>query len=159
MYHNLFSSIDESYQSVGWGRIFFPYGSYEHPSKLISSLAAGLLEDKKVSCNNSDLKRDYIHVEDVAEAFIILLENDFHGAVNIGSGKGIYLGQLAETIARKLGKEDLLTKNNYDKKSDQEIPEIIDDNSLLLSLGWKERNDIDRGIEEIIEVLKNERTK
>ena len=75
----------ESGLSSAWVRIFFVYGPAEHPNRLVSSVIASLLEGKLIPCSEGNQKRDFLYVEDVASAFVALLESDFCGAINIGS--------------------------------------------------------------------------
>ena len=75
--------------SFSWGRIFSLYGPYEHPNRLFSSVIQSLIKGEKVKCNNGELIRDYLHVSDVASAFVTLLEGNIQGPVNIGSGFGL----------------------------------------------------------------------
>ena len=155
----LFSWFSESSTAVSWGRIFFPYGPHEDKSKFFSSLIIGLLNNNNVKCNHPHLIRDYIHVSDVANAFVFLLENDFTGPINISSGRAYSLGDLATCIAAKMNKTHLLALGGDDFENSNQTLQIVGDNSLLKSLGWKENYDIDKGIEELINTLNNERIK
>lgn len=94
--------------SGAWGRIFFPYGPYEHPTRLISSVIYALLNDRPALCTSGEQKRDFIHVSDVAHAFVALLGSNVEGAVNIGCGQAIAVKDVAMRIAEELGKPDLI---------------------------------------------------
>jgi dTDP-L-rhamnose 4-epimerase len=53
-------------------------------------------------------RRDFIHVEDVARAFVLALETPgARGAYNIGSGRVVTISQVAREIAAAMGREDL----------------------------------------------------
>jgi dTDP-L-rhamnose 4-epimerase len=54
-------------------------------------------------------RRDFVHVEDVAQAFVLALEReDADGAVfNIGSGRNYSVAQVAERVAAAMGRPDL----------------------------------------------------
>jgi nucleoside-diphosphate-sugar epimerase len=51
---------------------------------------------------------DFLHVEDVAEAFAALCDSDVTGPVNIGSGKPVMIKDLIDEIARQLDGRDLI---------------------------------------------------
>lgn len=72
--------------SLAWGRIFFMYGPAEHPSRLVASVARGLLRGERVPTTKGSQVRDFLHVDDVAGAFAALLESGVQGPVNIASG-------------------------------------------------------------------------
>jgi GDP-L-fucose synthase len=48
--------------------------------------------------------RDIVYSEDVAKAMIKIMENKNHGPINIGSGKGVSVKQIAETIVKLIPK-------------------------------------------------------
>ena len=47
--------------------------------------------------------RDYIHLEDLASAHILALENDALGAYNLGTGQGVSVKEVVETCRRVTG--------------------------------------------------------
>lgn len=50
--------------------------------------------------------RDYLHVSDAASAFISLVENNYHGIVNVGSGIGTSVRALAELALASVAQEN-----------------------------------------------------
>ena len=135
--------------SFGWGRIFSIYGPNEHPSRLVASAIQALLRGNKVECRNGDLIRDYLHVSDVASAFIALLESDITGSVNIGSGIGIKLKNIVERIENEFHKNNHLKFSNEFAKS-YEPPIIIADTQIIRSTGWSPNYEIGPGLEDTI---------
>lgn len=94
--------------SFAAGRIFFPFGGGESPNRLIPSVVCALLENRLAQTSHAEQIRDFMFVEDIAEAFVALLDGETNGAVNIASGKGIRLKEIVETIAKIIGKPELL---------------------------------------------------
>lgn len=72
--------------SSAWGRIFFLYGPGEDPRRLVSSVISNLLRNQTAPCSHGLQVRDFLHVEDVASAFVSLLISPVEGPVNIASG-------------------------------------------------------------------------
>jgi nucleoside-diphosphate-sugar epimerase len=89
--------------STAWGRIFHLYGQYEHPNRLISSVILSLLKGGRARCAHGRQVRDFMYVEDVASAFVTLLDSDVAGIVNIGSGEPVTIRALVSTIAESIG--------------------------------------------------------
>lgn len=112
--------------SAAWGRIFFPYGPHEPTVRLVPDLVRALLEGRVARCSSGGQVRDFIHVDDAAEAFVALLASDVRGAVNIGSGHGIAVKDVALTIAERLGRPDLLAIGALPDRPD-EPPSLVAD--------------------------------
>jgi len=56
--------------SSAWGRVFFLYGPYEHSERLVSSVIRSVLKGDPALCSHGNQIRDFLHVEDVASAFV-----------------------------------------------------------------------------------------
>lgn len=74
-------------QSVAWGRVFFLYGPGEARGRLVSDVIASSLLGRAIDCSAGTQERDFMHVDDVARAFVELLLSDVTGPVNIASGE------------------------------------------------------------------------
>lgn len=85
--------------STAWGRVFYLYGPHEPPSRLVPSVILSLLRGERVRCTHGRQVRDFLHVEDVASAFVALLESDARGVVNIASGEPITVRSIVERAA------------------------------------------------------------
>lgn len=94
--------------SFAHGRIFFPYGPGEPPQKLVSSVIRSLLKNEIAKTGFGNQVRDFIYVDDAANAFVNLLMSDVQGPVNIGNGKGTALKAVIVEIAQQMNKFDLL---------------------------------------------------
>jgi nucleoside-diphosphate-sugar epimerase len=94
--------------SHAWGRVFFLYGPGEHAGRFLPSLAVPLLRGEPAWCRKPSLVRDWLYVDDVAAAFVALLDAPVSGAVNISSGCGITLAAFAGLIAEAAGHAECL---------------------------------------------------
>lgn len=136
--------------SGAWGRVFSLYGPGENPQRLVASVITALLKREVATCGNSRLIRDYSHAEDVASAFVSLLDSRLEGPVNIGSGESATLHDIVETIARKLDGRDLIKFRVPPPGSGGEPELLVPDITRLLSTGWKRRFDLDSGLDDTI---------
>jgi nucleoside-diphosphate-sugar epimerase len=89
--------------SMGWGRIFFIFGPHEDPGRLVPSVALAALREQPVTCSDERKVRDFLHVADVADAFVAFLDGDVRGPVNIASGTGRTLRNVIESILGEVG--------------------------------------------------------
>jgi nucleoside-diphosphate-sugar epimerase len=91
--------------STALGRIFHLYGPHEHPNRLVSSVIYSLLRGGRAQCTHGRQVRDFMHVADVADAFVELLDSDVAGIVNIGSGEPVTIHALVTRIAAMINAE------------------------------------------------------
>jgi len=137
--------------SSAWGRIFFLYGPHEHPGRLVASVIHALLAGRPALCSHGNQIRDFLHVADVASAFVALLESDVRGAINIASGKPVAIKDLVFQIARQIGREDLLHLGAIPVKENDPPVLIADIRRLSVEVGWRPTYGIDEGIINTIE--------
>jgi GDP-L-fucose synthase len=93
--------------------------------------------------------REFLYVEDLAEAVIFMLENykGNDGLINVGSGSEISIKELADIVARAIDyKGNIL----FDTEGLDGTPRKIMDNSKIESLGWKPKMAIENGIAETV---------
>lgn len=142
--------------SGAWGRVFSLYGPAEHPERLVSSVIRALLRGKPATCGNGSLIRDYSHAEDVASAFVSLLESDLQGPVNIGSGVAVSLHDLVEKVASKLDARDLVSFRPSGVASGNDPALLLPDIKRLESTGWSPKFDLDSGLDDTIDWWRKE---
>ncbi len=90
---------------LAWARIFFAYGPGEPPKKLIPWICGEVAEGRTPALREPDRLVDYIYIDDVAEGLARMLERGVTGAVNLGSGNGVYVRSIARSIAERLRPE------------------------------------------------------
>ena len=91
-----------------WLRLFFLYGPYENKDRLIPYIINCLLNDEVATIKNGEVYRDYMYVKDAVNMILDLLFSDINGDYNIGTGKPLKLGYIAELIGNIMGKTNLL---------------------------------------------------
>ncbi len=97
--------------------------------------------------------REFLHVNDLAEACIFLMENyNDEQFVNIGTGTDITIKDLALTIKDVVGFEGELT---FDTTKPDGTPRKLMDVSKIHALGWKHKIDLKEGIEKVYEEVKH----
>lgn len=98
----------ETNVSTAWARLFHLYGPNEPEGKLVSSILAGLRAGQSVPLTAGNQVRDFLHSHDAAAALVHLLDADVEGAVNIGSGLGVRVRDLASMLAAPANAQHLL---------------------------------------------------
>lgn len=89
--------------------------------------------------------REFLFVDDLADACVYLM-NTYEGdkIVNIGTGRGIAIGALAELIKEIVGFEGEIVN---DASKPDGTPVKINDVGYLRSLGWEAKTDLKEGLE------------
>ena len=102
-------------------------------------------------------KREFLHVNDLANAIIFLLEkNGPHGIYNVGSGKEFKIIELANIIKDITGYSGSII---WDKNKPDGTPRKIIDSTRINSLGWKPSYDLISGLNATYKwFLKNKKT-
>jgi nucleoside-diphosphate-sugar epimerase len=134
--------------SSAWGRIFFLYGPHEHPSRLVAYVVRSLLRGEAALCSEGRQLLDFMHVEDVASAFVSLLESEVRGPVNIGTGKPVAVRDLLEDIGQRIGRLELI---DFGARSASEPSRLwANVHRLTDEVGWAPHYDLASGIERTI---------
>jgi len=80
-------ALAASHRDSAWGRIFFPFGPHEAPTRLVPSVIRALLKREAADCTHGAQVRDVLYVEDLGHAFATLLDSSLRGPVNVASGE------------------------------------------------------------------------
>ncbi|MEM7248344.1 MAG: NAD(P)-dependent oxidoreductase [Acidobacteriota bacterium] len=133
--------------SAAWGRIFFVHGPHEPHARLVASVARALLRGQNVACTHGRQVRDFLHAEDVASAFVALLDSDVTGAVNIGSGRGVTLGEVIHGLADRLDARALVQLGARECPADEVATLVADVGRLTHEVGWKPAFTLDEALD------------
>jgi len=136
--------------SQGWGRIFFLYGPYEAPERLVSSVIISLLQNKTAKCSRGNQVRDFLYVQDVAEALVGLLDSDVQGPVNIASGQPVSLKRVIYQIAEELGRQELVEMSALPARENDPPLLVADVRRLTDEVGWIPKITLEKGLSDAI---------
>ena len=98
-------------------------------------------------------KREFLHVDDLAEACVYLMNNyDEKPFLNIGTGEDISIKELANLVNQIVGTNAKLV---FDTSKPDGTPRKLMDVSRLHQLGWKHQIGLEEGIRSVYEDVKN----
>ncbi len=150
-YHLVCDSFAKTHQlSFACGHLFLMYGPGEKKDRFIPYLITNLLNGDYAVCRNLDRERDFLYIQDAASAIVKLLFSRITGSVNIASGEVAALGNIAEKIARKIGRMDLLQYGP--ELTDSPEPQRLeaDVRRLRDEVCWQPRVNLDHGLDRTI---------
>jgi GDP-4-dehydro-6-deoxy-D-mannose reductase len=100
---------------------------------------------------NGDVIRDYSHIADVVDAYLLLLERAPAGEVyNVCSGKGVRVRDVAERVLSRSGvTADIASDTTLLRPID--VPILVGDNSKVrTATGWRPSRTVDDIIDDLI---------
>lgn len=118
-------------------------------------------KSKVVIWGSGKPKREFLYVDDLAEAVVFLMENinanDLYekgiSQLNIGTGEDLSISELANLISQIIGFKGEIV---YDSSRPDGTPRKLMDVSRINKLGWKYKTSLRKGIEKTYEwFLKN----
>ncbi|MGI9020900.1 MAG: NAD-dependent epimerase/dehydratase family protein [Solirubrobacterales bacterium] len=137
--------------STAWARIFFAYGPGEHPVRLVSSVIRRLLAGEEAPVSHGQQVRDYLSTPEIAAALLAVLESDFEGVVNVGSGNQVRLREMVDLIAARIGRPDLVLYGEIIPPAEDPPVLVADTTRLRESVGWEPTLTLAEGLNTAIE--------
>lgn len=133
-----------------WGRVFFCYGPGEHPSRLVPTIVRELDRGAGVPFQSGTTVRDYVHVDDAAEAFAALVDSTAVGAFNIGSGVPIALNAFVRALATECGRPDGVLFDAVPTPAYEPPRVVADVTRIARELGWTAQMPLRDGLRETV---------
>jgi nucleoside-diphosphate-sugar epimerase len=136
-------------------RPFNIFGARQSARAIIPNILCQALSDGKVKVGSLEPVRDFTHVKDAVRGFLDIAITDacVGETVNIGTGKGVEILELAETISRLMGKKlDLKVEQERMRPENSEVFKLVCDYSKAReATGWAPRYSLEEGLTECIE--------
>jgi len=138
-------------------RPFNTFGPRQSARAIIPTIIAQALSRPEIHVGSIEPVRDFNFVQDVAEAFIRVAESPgcIGEVVNVGSGRGITIGDLAAEILRLVGcNKPLVSDKDRVRPPESEVFTLICDNSRAQRLtGWKQTHTLEQGLLKAIDFV------
>jgi nucleoside-diphosphate-sugar epimerase len=107
-----FMSLNAFFAQVGvpmaWTRLFNPFGEFEDPRRLIPKMCNKILSGESIQFDAGLEQRDFLHIDDLASAYLSLVKHRVTGPVNVASGVPLTIREVVSTVAAAAGSPDLV---------------------------------------------------
>jgi nucleoside-diphosphate-sugar epimerase len=123
-------------------RLYNAYGPGQNEDYFIPAMISKA-KSGRIELRGRAVTKDFVFVEDVADAFVKALTSDFVGEVNIGSGKQTTLEFVADHIAKALRAK--LTFSNVEPAGPSHMQ--CDTERARRILGWEAKTSIEQGLD------------
>lgn len=132
--------------SFAWARLFFLYGPGEAPGRLVSSIARNLIAGEEAPCSSGIAIRDFMDVRDAGAALASLALSKVEGAVNIGTGEGYKVAEIARRLGELSGRPDLVRIGALPDRAGEPPFIVADTRRLGDEVGFRNMHSLDEGL-------------
>ena len=137
----------ENISIVRPANIYGPNDNFGKNSMVIPALIKKGHEDDVINVwGDGSPTRDFIYCEDVARGMLHMVENKVNDTVNLGSGEGVKISDIANTIGRHFDKEV-----KYDKSKPNGDMKRLMSMKRANDYGFKPTTSLDGGIQKTID--------
>jgi len=138
-------------------RPFNTFGPRQSARAVIPTIITQALRESAISLGNIEPTRDLNYVADTVEGFIKAAEapSAVGQVINLGTGREVSIGKLAETILSMMGKRlPVLSENTRIRPKGSEVDRLCADNTKAKELlGWEPKYTLEDGLRRTIEWL------
>lgn len=132
------------------------YGPDDEPTKFTAHVINTCLKNiPELQLTKGEQKRDFIYIDDVVSAYLILLDSlsdakDYFVEFDVGTGQSVSIKYFVETVHQLTASKTHLTFGVIPYR-EGEVMQSEANVSGLVALGWGCRYDIEAGLKKVIE--------
>lgn len=140
-------------------RLSSVYGPWEEPRRLVPTLIAHGLRGSLPALVAPETARDFVHVDDVCDAFVMVASRQRPSSriYNIGSGHETTIRELVELARDELGVEAVPRWGTHDARSWDTSVWVSDPSRAERELGWRTKLDLRTGFAQTVRWLRDRR--
>jgi nucleoside-diphosphate-sugar epimerase len=124
------------------------YGEGMSKHNVLSDLLAQRESDGPIRLRDLGPVRDYVHVRDVARAFLALVRHRSSGVINVGTGVGTSVADLCETMCALVGRRGRALVATAPRSEPSAL--VVDYERLQRLTGWSPEITVEAGLAELI---------
>jgi nucleoside-diphosphate-sugar epimerase len=122
---------------LAWARIFFVFSRRDEPGRLLGDLLAARESGFPAEIRAGGLVRDYLPATAAGAALAAVLDSGLTGPVNVGSGRGTTISELAAAAAERLGLSPELVLDRGPAPAGPPASIVADISRLRAETGWE----------------------
>jgi len=127
-------------------RLYSVYGPFEEPSRLIPTLISFGLRGQLPALANPDIARDFVYVDDVVDAFLLVANAKGPGEIyNVGTGTQTTLREAVAVAQKVLKLEVEPAWETMRARSWDTNVWVADSEKIRERVGWRPRFDFESG--------------
>ncbi|MCL4416467.1 MAG: NAD-dependent epimerase/dehydratase family protein [Patescibacteria group bacterium] len=130
-------------------RLFSVYGPYEERGRFVPIIIKSLIIGDTINLTQGNIRRDFIYIDDVSNAYIKALDLGFRmrgKILNIGVGKEYTNDQLVKKLFKITNKKTRIEKGAYPKRAWDTKHWRADISNAKKILSWNPKFDLTNGL-------------
>jgi dolichol-phosphate mannosyltransferase len=138
-------------------RLYSAYGAWEEPDRLVPTLLGRALGGELPPLVSPRVARDFVHVDDVCEAFVLAARDAPAGrAYNVGTGRQTTVAEIVAAVRRLAGVEAEPQWGSMPDRSWDTETWVANAERIRAELGWEPRIGLEDGLARTLEWLRRE---
>ena len=136
--------------SLRYANVYGPRQDPDGEAGVVAIFIQKMLNNEQPMINgNGRQTRDFVFVEDVAEANLAAMKQEAHGVYNVGTGTETSVNELFRMLAGLTGSN--VKEVHGPAKVGEQIRSVVDPSRIKQELGWDVRVDLAAGLKQTVE--------
>ncbi len=136
--------------SLRYANVYGPRQDPEGEAGVVAIFIQKMLNNEQPIINgNGRQTRDFVFVDDVAQANLVALGQEAHGVYNVGTGVETSVNELFRILADLTGSP--AKEVHGPAKLGEQLRSVIDPSRIKQELGWEGRVDLAEGLKQTVE--------
>ena len=132
---------------VTCAHIFSTFGPGEPPERLVPRVVRALLNGEPLAVSAGEHTRDFLAVDDLADALACVLGGDPCGQIDVCSGQGRPLHELFDALAAASGSDEGVLVRGAADLADWQLYDAVGEPGPLRSTGWRPSRTFEEAVE------------
>jgi nucleoside-diphosphate-sugar epimerase len=141
-------------KEFAWARLFHLYGPREDSRRLIPSIARSLAANENACCSSGRGIRDFMDVRDAGAGIASLALAGVTGPVNIATGKGVSIAEVAAMLGNLSGRPHLIKLGFLPDRPNEPNYIVADVTRMESELNFRPARSLAIGLQEALEYWK-----
>ena len=136
---------------VSIARLSNVYGPNQSSAAVIPSLISQMRDGQKISMGNNQSVRDFIHVQDVVDALVLIASHDSStGQVfNVSTSKGTSIQMIADLLSQNLEYNGKINVDKLKVRINEKVFLVADNTKIKKTIGWSPKINIEVGLKNL----------
>lgn len=139
--------------SLRYANVYGPRQDPDGEAGVIAIFIQKMLNNEQpIIHGNGRQTRDFVFVDDVAEANLVAMGQDAHGVYNVGTGAETSVNELFRMLAGLTASS--VKELHGPAKAGEQIRSVVDPSRIKQELGWEVKVDLAEGLKQTVEFFK-----